>query len=355
MHRFLVNQRNFLLPVFIGLLIFGCAKDSEKNISQSKISVSQIKFDNVFNETSSFRLELTDSSIIGIPRALVIRDDGSILVTDVTITKKLFLFDSLGNFVKVIGKKGSGPGEYMEPSCISVDKRNNIYLVDNTLRRMNEFNVNGTFLRAFSLPSPVAQIAIDSAGVIYIDQQHNLGMNIYMYSKGGELISKINCSKEIQPFAPGYEGGMALDDHNDLYWINPMTHEVLKSYNGKIIDRFNEESSLYISPSKLNQNQPPAPSWYSTFSHIIDLCYIRNGFLISTILNPTKNDQGDRELPSIFMELYNIDGKILNVFKPPRAITAVHGKFFYTMTLPEEDSNGKILNPKIIKYDFIKK
>ncbi len=39
-------------------------------------------------------------------------------------------FDSNGNFLLAFGKMGNGPGEFIQPESIAIDKNDNVFVVD---------------------------------------------------------------------------------------------------------------------------------------------------------------------------------------------------------------------------------
>lgn len=50
-------------------------------------------------------------------------------------------------FEKVIGKRGSGPGQFLEPNAIALDIADNVYVADTGNDRIQKLKADGTFLR----------------------------------------------------------------------------------------------------------------------------------------------------------------------------------------------------------------
>lgn len=75
--------------------------------------------------------------------------DGSLLVED-NQTDVLRLFDSRGNFIRVIGGQGEGPGEFQNLTGLSV-AGDTIYAYDRRLYRVSVFLTDGTLLRSTQL------------------------------------------------------------------------------------------------------------------------------------------------------------------------------------------------------------
>ena len=62
--------------------------------------------------------------------------------------------DKNGNWVKSWGERGDKPGEFNTPHSIAADAKGNIYVADRFNRRIQVFDSDGTFQRAFSIDVP---------------------------------------------------------------------------------------------------------------------------------------------------------------------------------------------------------
>lgn len=128
---------------------------------------------------------------LGKPYGIAVRK-GRIYVTD-TVKRGVLVFDVPGKDFKVIGTEG--PGALVKPIGIDITDEGEIFVADNSAKRIVVFNEEGQFLRAFgnrsilSRPSGVAvspdglhAYVIDTGGVT--TQEHHL----YIFNaKTGEL------------------------------------------------------------------------------------------------------------------------------------------------------------------------
>jgi len=128
---------------------------------------------------------------LGKPYGVAVRK-GRIYVTD-TVKRGVLMFDVPGREFKVIGTEG--PGALAKPIGIDITNEGEIFVADNTAKRIVVFNEDGKFLRAFGdrsilrRPSGVAvspdgmhAYVIDTGGVT--SQEHHL----YIFNaKTGEL------------------------------------------------------------------------------------------------------------------------------------------------------------------------
>jgi hypothetical protein len=84
---------------------------------------------------------------------LALDDQGSILVLDGG-DKTLKVYDASGQFVRRIGREGSGPGEFMVPTQLEL-RPNEIRVVDGRQSRFSRFDRNGKHLQTAPLGIPV--------------------------------------------------------------------------------------------------------------------------------------------------------------------------------------------------------
>ncbi|NOX75570.1 MAG: 6-bladed beta-propeller [Gammaproteobacteria bacterium] len=131
------------------------------------------------------------ATALGKPYGIAVRK-GRVYVTD-TVKRAVLMFDVPGRNFKMFGTKG--PGTLRKPIGIAVSSQDEIFVADNTGKRIVIFNTDGEFLRAFGdrtilrRPSGVAvspdgntAYVIDTGGID--TQEHHL----YVFdAKTGEL------------------------------------------------------------------------------------------------------------------------------------------------------------------------
>jgi len=79
---------------------------------------------------------------------------GNIFVSDGYINSRVAKFDRSGNWIKSFGVRGDKPGEFNTPHSIASDREGNIYVADRFNRRIQVFDGEGNFLRAFTIDVP---------------------------------------------------------------------------------------------------------------------------------------------------------------------------------------------------------
>ena len=75
---------------------------------------------------------------------------GSLYVLDM-LACDIKKFDRTGKFIKSIGRKGQGPGEFQMPYLIAVG-RNSFLVYDITSQKLNRLDLDGNFIRGLSVP-----------------------------------------------------------------------------------------------------------------------------------------------------------------------------------------------------------
>jgi hypothetical protein len=123
------------------------------------IDVDKLKHQNTIYASSIFKsvrtiiLEDTDDALIGdISRIKV--SNNYIFVLDAWIAKKLFVFDKNGKYLRQIGSKGQGPGEYLTimDFCIDAEKRE-VYILDYFPKKVHKYNLDtGEYISSINLP-----------------------------------------------------------------------------------------------------------------------------------------------------------------------------------------------------------
>lgn len=118
----------FLLTI---LFCIGCKEKVEETeefrvIKATPNDVQTYPLSEVFKAGSMVKLETLDTCLIGQIAQIEIKD-GYFFIND--SWKRILMFDTLGNFIKQIGRQGQGPGEYTNVSTMTVDGENDKILV----------------------------------------------------------------------------------------------------------------------------------------------------------------------------------------------------------------------------------
>jgi DNA-binding beta-propeller fold protein YncE len=88
-------------------------------------------------------------------------------VTDPMLVGRISVFDRNGKFLRVLGKTGTGPGEFRTPHAIEFDSQGRLVVADRHNHRIQILTREGKFIAAYSEFGRTSGLAIDASDVIY--------------------------------------------------------------------------------------------------------------------------------------------------------------------------------------------
>ncbi len=138
-------------------------------------------------------LEGNDNYIFSSITDVAIYKDSVIFICDYG-DKCIKVYDKTGNFIRRIGRKGRGPGEFLYNLSIEIDQSEKLYVLDTmTNHRISIFDLNGNYIDSFILQTFNARdIKINNDNIITISvaapHKENYNYIIHHYNKNGKLI-----------------------------------------------------------------------------------------------------------------------------------------------------------------------
>ncbi len=88
-------------------------------------------------------------------------------VTDPTLIGRVSVFDRNGKFLRVIGRTGTGPGEFRTPHALEFDSQGRLLVADRHNHRIQILTKDGKFVREYDAFGRTSGLAIDRNDVIY--------------------------------------------------------------------------------------------------------------------------------------------------------------------------------------------
>jgi len=88
-------------------------------------------------------------------------------VTDPNLVGRISVFDRNGKFLRVIGKTGTGPGEFRTPHAIEFDSQGRLVVADRHNHRIQILTTEGKFVAEYFEFGRTSGLAIDANDVIY--------------------------------------------------------------------------------------------------------------------------------------------------------------------------------------------
>jgi streptogramin lyase len=164
------------------------------------------------------------------PNAVLVAPNGDIFVAEghnpALANSRIVKFDRKGRFLKVIGRMGSGPGEFIEPHGLAMDSAGRLFVADRSNNRIQILDQDGRFIaewRQFGRPSGV-YIRND---ILYVSdsESKDTGPGTHGYNPGCERGFRIGSVRDgkVTAFIPNPEGltggseGVAVDRDGNVY------------------------------------------------------------------------------------------------------------------------------------------
>jgi len=142
----------------IALLLVWCAACGDNQPQNTGLVDGRAEaatFDSVFAAADSVLLQQPDSAPIVRISGIDVDDHGRILIGDVSEGNvKLFAPD--GRLIRIIGRKGAGPGEFTAPRYPRFGPQGLIYVADAQNPRVQVFDTSGTLRHS----SPLAEVGL---------------------------------------------------------------------------------------------------------------------------------------------------------------------------------------------------
>jgi hypothetical protein len=90
------------------------------------------------------------------PLGMAVDAEGSLVILD-SGNQRIQVFGPDGQYVRTIGRRGQGPGEFGSLNSISIDRRGNFHVLDSAQRRIQVFTPRGEVLKT----TPLTKLRID--------------------------------------------------------------------------------------------------------------------------------------------------------------------------------------------------
>jgi hypothetical protein len=127
-----------------------------------------------------------------IPVGVAVQGD-ELYVPDFETQSILVLDRHTGDTLRSIGEPGGGPGQFIRPLGIDIDREGNIYVTDAIRGRLQKFSADGELVYALGEISDAPgdfvrpkHVAVDPDGVLYVVDA--AFQNVQMFNADGELL-----------------------------------------------------------------------------------------------------------------------------------------------------------------------
>jgi sugar lactone lactonase YvrE len=135
---------------------------------------------------------LTTPGDFAMPSNVAVDKDGNLYVTD-TLNNRVEIFDAEGAFIRAFGKAGDGPGYFGRPKGIAIDGDGHIWVADGMQNRVQVFTPEGRLLIYLGekglLPGQfqaLAGITIDKNNRVFTSEQYPGRVQMFQYVNDAE-------------------------------------------------------------------------------------------------------------------------------------------------------------------------
>ncbi len=286
-----------LLLAFITMSFFAC-NQSQK--TDNDIDLSMLNSDNIlplsslYDSISYVKLETTSECLIGNIKKIIPSANQYFIFDEEYFN--IFIFDTNGKFLKKIGKRGTGPNEYIKIDDICFDRiQNRLFVLDNTRNRILVYNNRGEDLYYITLAFKTCEIEFLSGNIILCYNDFKVNNKLQKDEKyplitlidadnGKVLSSNTYFSHEIQskeviaPFSATSTNGTSVSVFNALTSTISAFHKngEVKEYTLNFGSEDTQAREKYI--SKLHEKQLNAHDVCSGCEHQPDYTMITSVF-----------------------------------------------------------------------------
>jgi hypothetical protein len=338
-------------------ILSGASQINLKNKKQRVVSI-KIEKELTLGESPGGQTALFQSI-----RSFRVDNSGNIYVLD-SRAPKLIKFDSRGNVLFSIGRKGQGPGEFMVPMMMEHGKQNSILVYDLGNRRLSYFSADsGALLEEKSTArlGRLFRVDDDSQGNFYGYQiLYEPGKKVLIISKFSPSLEPVKdifrledkqLENEVKPYAPNLQFRVLSDDgllvggdgEYRFYWHDAnggLFRTALTDYRPVTFTATDKER--YLKALAADGGPPPKneifvfPDKYPPIEHLIT--DDRDNIFVRTYDTDKKG--------GYYYEAFSKDGKPLGRFPLGFTVSCIVGNNMYSL---EKDDNGF---DRICRYSY---
>jgi hypothetical protein len=289
-------------------------------------------FEDIFKCEKTIKLEAKSESYIkGIGNMLIVKN-GDIIIKNNDKKSCVLIFDKNGKFKKKMANSGNGPGESEYTHSIAMDSKENIYLFDQTTKRINIYDQSYKFIKLIQSKTANQHLHFNKKDEMYLF----LGLNIGRVYKCIEKVD--NSGKVVTRFAEfpkealnvkfyHFGDAMSIDNTNNIFVTNGIYPGIRKyDSNGKLLKEFGTKYVKMVTEKDIRGKSHEVARFLQSFIIFRDILIV----LYS-------DDKAD---------FYDTDGNLLNKNIPlNKDIKYSNDNELYLV-----ESSDKLDNPIVYKY-----
>ena len=148
------------------------------------------------------------------PTGVALSTDGEIYVSDGYGNSRVHKYAPDGSLIFSWGGQGIHPGQFNLPHGICVDGDDRVYVADRENNRIQLFNEEGDYIKAWGGLLRPTDVAVDAEGNIYASE---LGERVSVLDYGGKVLARWGGGPSHEPGKFVAPHGISVDSRGDVY------------------------------------------------------------------------------------------------------------------------------------------
>ena len=171
----------FLCISFFSFFLFSCNETKQDDLLEIPVDFDQntsLLLSEIAEEITAIELELTDESMLS-PDYIqnVIISENEVFIARI---EKIYVFSKEGKFIRTIGNRGQGPGEYSGIGRLAVDEKNKRLYIKSG-QKILSYDFNGELLKESRILSSSDINYINEEILLLIDKISNENNEIFSH------------------------------------------------------------------------------------------------------------------------------------------------------------------------------
>ncbi len=169
----------------------GCDRKG-REYAQASIEAQPGEFSSYYRRIDTLRLEVPDATPLIRVSGLAIGPRGQILIGDVSESNVKW-FDRTGRLLRVLGRRGDGPGEFAQPRFPRFSADGRVFVADAMMSRIAVFDSLGRVLKTVSLEgfSPIMGFAVLPDGRFVLTGSASAEDVVFIADSTGRIIQHL--------------------------------------------------------------------------------------------------------------------------------------------------------------------
>ncbi len=291
------------------------------------------------------------------PESLLLDANRNLYVCDAR-DGNIKVFDERGRLIRVIGRKGPGPGELIDPAYTSIC-HGQLSVYSSQDRRLTFFDLNGKYITAMHSPALLGQMKLDSSGNAFaiVDEPGESGKQLRKLQKFDPKLKFVKTLASDEWVQPQYltalaTFGITRDDR--IVYGNPDRYEFMVfGDDGRLLRKVQKDWTPARIPKEeidyLKKNYPPwsgtwdgLPEYYPAYYQV----YVDGEG--KTLVETRYTMAGNQEWT---WDVFSPEGKFLTTVKTKRFSNCLWAN--QRLYAIEEDSDGfLVVKAYRVKWSF---